>query len=276
MTWLWLSFVACTPELLPEGWGNDGTEPADVDRDGHVADDDCDDGDPAVHPGAAEICDHVDQDCDTAIDEDATDPTTWYDDDDGDGYGDPDHSTLACDAPSDTTIDDSDCDDSDGGVHPGAAEACDGTDQDCDGHTDEGVLTTYYWDDDGDGYGGSDKTTEDCSAPSGYVATSTDCYDQNADVNPGQTSWFEVERGDGSFDYDCDGAETGEDETISTCSLSTSTSPDADAECEGDDGWYIGPPICGDEWWWVSDCELSDYWTTCYPDTWDWIALGCR
>jgi hypothetical protein len=42
-----------------------------------------------------------------------------------------------------------------------------------------------------------------------------DCYDLNPSTYPGQTEWFQVHRGDGSFDYDCDTVQTKEwDDTI--------------------------------------------------------------
>lgn len=70
-----------------------------------------------------------------------------------------------------------------------------------------GTLTTYYRDADGDGYGNPSVTIQSCATtpPSGYVANGSDCYDSNADAHPGQGTYFNVTRGDGSFDYNCDG-----------------------------------------------------------------------
>ena len=104
--------------------------------DGATADGtDCDDADAAISPGAAEVCDGVDQDCDGAVDDDATDAGTWYTDADGDGWGDNATAVLAC-------TDDAlvsaggDCDDADDATHPDAAEDCGaGLDTNCDGFT---------------------------------------------------------------------------------------------------------------------------------------------
>jgi len=113
---------------------------------------DCDDSDPAAHPGAEEICDGgVDNDCDGLIDaeDDSFDPAdtpTWHPDADGDGYGDAEGAgVLSCDDPS--TDDDprvadaTDCDDGDARRNPGSAEVCsDGVDNDCDGDVNETCL----------------------------------------------------------------------------------------------------------------------------------------
>ncbi len=48
-------------------------------------------------------------------------------------------------------------------------------------------------------------------------AEGDDCYDSNSDVHPGQTSYFTVDRGDGSFDYDCSGSEE-KDSGCNSCS----------------------------------------------------------
>ena len=61
-----------------------------------------------------------------------SDPSTWYRDQDGDGFGDPGETVEACEAPPGHTHDDNDCDDGDPDVHPGATEPCGGPDVDCD------------------------------------------------------------------------------------------------------------------------------------------------
>ena len=115
------------------------SEPDDADGDGYTFDVDCDDTDPAVHPDADELCNALDDDCDGHVDEDATDASTWYADDDGDGWGDPDAALQACEQPTDAVADSTDCDDTDADTHPEATEACyDDADNECDGEVDEG------------------------------------------------------------------------------------------------------------------------------------------
>ncbi len=178
--------------------------------------DDCDDSDVAVYPGATETCDNTDEDCDSVVDEDATDLPTWYADDDGDGYGDPGDATVSCSAPSaEHTTDASDCDPTDGSIHPGAPETCDGVDEDCDLSVDEDPTdaTTWYLDADSDGYGVDTSTTDACSLPSGYAPVDGDCDDTAPGVNPGVTEVC----GDG-LDNDCSGGDA-------TCQLSGEQDP---------------------------------------------------
>jgi hypothetical protein len=101
-------------------------KPVDNDGDGYASNQDCDDSDPLINPGATEICDGVDNDCDGVIDEGCSSTCT---DNDGDGYGSP--ADPSC------TYPEEDCDDVLASVNPGAAEVCDnGIDDDCDGAID--------------------------------------------------------------------------------------------------------------------------------------------
>ncbi len=157
---------------------------------------DCDDADPDVAPGLEETCDGKDNDCDGTVDEDVV--GTFYADEDGDGYGNPMVSTSGCDAPQGYVADDTDCNDTDSTVHPGAEEACDGVDNNCDGSVDEDLNQTFYQDGDGDGYGDPGSSVEDCAAPEGYVTDSTDCDDTNAAIYPGAPELCD------GLDNDCD------------------------------------------------------------------------
>ena len=152
---------------------------------GYVLDDtDCDDTDDAVSPDGVEVCDSDDNDCDGTVDEaDAVDAGTWYADSDSDGYGDASTSLVQCDQPSQYVSDDTDCDDAETAVNPGATEVCDTVDNDCDGSTDEADASdalTWYADGDGDGEGDANTSVVSCDQPSGYVSNSTDCDDNDA------------------------------------------------------------------------------------------------
>src|SRR5262249_44171060 len=145
---------------------------------------DCDDTKSSIHPGATEICDGIDQDCDGTADDGLT-FTTYYKDSDGDTYGDSSISTIDCSKPSAYVTASGDSDDTKSSIPPGATAICDGIDQDCDGTADDGLtFSTYYYDSDKDGYGGS-TTTSACSTPSGYVTTGGDCDDTDKAINPG-------------------------------------------------------------------------------------------
>jgi hypothetical protein len=106
-----------------------GSWPAgDGDGDGYEPPEDCDDEDVGAFPGAGEVADGVDNDCDAFAD----DGTEAYDDD-GDTLSEAE----------------GDCDDTRSDVYPGAPETHDDADNDCDDLLDEG---TTGWDDDGDGW----------------------------------------------------------------------------------------------------------------------------
>ncbi len=177
---------------------------------GYVTDDtDCDDSNANVYPGAVEICNGIDDDCDGQIDEGAG-GNTYYADSDGDGFGDMNISMSACIAPSGYVADDTDCDDANANVYPGAVEICNGIDDDCDGQIDEGAVgNNYYADSDGDGFGDMNNSMSACTAPSGYVADNTDCDDADASVYPGA-----LEICDG-IDNDCSGI--ADDSTLCLC-----------------------------------------------------------
>ena len=186
-------------DLDVDGYGDPATTARACSRpDGYVSDSgDCDDDDLSVHPGAAEVCNGIDDDCDGSTDEGVA--GTFYQDADGDGYGDAGATTRACSRPDGYVADGADCNDGDASVHPGAAEVCNGADDDCDGSSDEGVTTTFYRDSDGDGYGDAGVTTRACSRPGGYVANPEDCNDGNASIYPGA-----VEQCRNGIDDDCD------------------------------------------------------------------------
>ncbi|HNI55778.1 MAG TPA: MopE-related protein [Chitinophagales bacterium] len=172
---------------------------ADADGDGYTSDVDCNDADAAINPGATEICNGMDDNCNGDIDEGAG--ATWYADADGDTYGDAASTTVACDMPEGYVADATDCNDADAAVNPGATEVCNGVDDNCDGNIDEGLtFETWYADADGDMYGDAGASVSTCDgAPAGYVADAADCNDADAAVNPGAT---EVCNG---IDDNCDG-----------------------------------------------------------------------
>jgi hypothetical protein len=109
---------------------------------------DCDDADPRVHPAGTETCDGRDNDCNGQVDDPSMfDYDTYFADTDGDTYGDPANTTDACSQPAGYVNDDTDCDDADATVYPGADEdggtgsgVADGVDNDCDGAIDDNLL----------------------------------------------------------------------------------------------------------------------------------------
>ena len=165
---------------------------------------DCDDVESFAHPMMIEFCDGIDNDCNGTIDESGSiGESVFYADSDGDGFGDPNSTTQACNQPSGYTSDSTDCDDGESNTNPNSDEYCDGIDNNCDGAIDENTAVDaplWYADDDNDGYGDVGNTMNACSQPLDYTTDSSDCDDNDDDINPGAV---EICNGE---DDNCDGS----------------------------------------------------------------------
>ncbi len=130
-SWRWYDTSATTHDEYGSPGADNYNCTADADSDGYGADVDCNDSNAAIYPGASELCNGVDDDCDGVIDEGLA-GSTWYADVDGDAYGAAGSTTSACSAPSGYVSDSTDCNDADATVNPAATEVCgDGVDNDC-------------------------------------------------------------------------------------------------------------------------------------------------
>jgi hypothetical protein len=189
-----------------DGFGADTSAVTACDPPGNTvpASGDCDDDNDEIFPGAEEVCNDLDDNCDGSTDgADARGRLQWYRDNDDDGHGDPAASIGACDKPDGYVLSDRDCDDTDPLVSPDGAETCDGRDQDCDDAIDEDAegATAWYLDADGDGWGAdSDTPILACTQPAGAVRDAGDCDDADATFSPRATESC----ADG-VDRNCDG-----------------------------------------------------------------------
>ncbi|MBI5056440.1 MAG: putative metal-binding motif-containing protein [Nitrospirae bacterium] len=144
---------------------------------------DCNDNNAAINPGASEVCDSADNNCNGQMDEGMT--TTYYRDGDGDGYGSAATSVKGCTAPAGYVANNTDCNDSDPIQRPNQ---------------------TWYQDADNDGYSSGNMIVQ-CARPSAYKAASElkaisgDCSDGNAAINPGA-----VDKTCNGIDENCSGA----------------------------------------------------------------------
>jgi hypothetical protein len=126
----------------------------------------------------------------------------------------------------------------------------------------------WFLDLDRDGYGDRNKSRRSSTQPPGYVANSLDCYDENPEAHPGQTRFFTQHRGDGNYDYDCDGRETKREETASGgCKeISILGFP---TRCWADAGWEGATPACGQQGKWLAECEVNTLSCTAVRETRD-------
>ncbi len=197
---------------------------------------DCDDDTADVFPGAPEICDGLDNDCDGDVDDDdsGVQGDEWFVDADGDGHGSDTSIIRACLDPGNgwAPVDD-DCDDTDAAVHAGSDEFCNGIDDDCDGQIDDAdpslVGGQSFWIDvDDDGFGNANYQVAACTAPSGYVANDTDCFDLSAATYPGAPELCD------NLDNDCDGLDDASDPDVAGSGAQTFWL-DSDSDGWGDD-----------------------------------------
>jgi len=119
---------------------------------------------------------------------------------------------------------------------------------------------TGYLDGDGDGYGRStaESVCSGASLASGYVTNGSDCYDSNANARPGQTSYFTVNRGDGSFDYDCNGIQDKEPSLDCTANYLSCSGYILYAGANVTPGFNGSVPSCGSTAAWYGLVELHE------------------
>ncbi len=232
-----LALFALTTGCRPDPVEDSGTDPVDADNDGWFDDEDCDDGDASVYPGASEYCDGLDNDCNELVDDEAVDGLEFYVDEDGDGYGD--ELVLACEIAEGLSELDGDCDDSDVAFHPGAEESncADPTDYNCDG-------SVGYEDADGDGW-----------------AACQECDDGAAEVNPAADEICDEQ------DNDCDGA-IDEDSAVDASHWYI----DADSDSYGNPNEAFARDACEQPEGYVADnTDCDDLDASINPDT-PWYA----
>jgi len=181
----------------------------DADLDGYRNDeDDCDDSDASVFPGATEVCDDVDQDCNGDLVE------SW---DDTDGDGMPDCADL--DDDDDGDPDTTDCEPLDPSIYAGAPETCDAVDSDCDGS---------IVDEDPDSDGDLEPDCVDLDDDDDGEPDDSDCDPLDASVYPGAPEACDA------VDSDCDGSLVDEFDDLDGDLDPDCTDPDDDGDGDPD------------------------------------------
>ena len=222
-------------------------------------------------PSATELCNSIDDDCDGQTDPTGTSGCQFfYPDVDKDTYGAQVSAMCLCAASATYAVTKTgDCNDNDGAVNPGKVEVCDGKDNNCNSNIDEGVLITYYKDQDGDKFGGV-TSAQACTAPTGFAAASGDCNDFNKAIYPTALEACN------DLDDDCDSLI---DEGVVTQAIYKDNDGDKFAtlgassmqKCNVPVGWTIAKDINADgksDW----DCDDTDI--TTYPGAMDTCGDG--
>lgn len=213
---------------------------------------DCNDASPVVFPGATESCNGLDDDCDGVVDEqNAAGCTLYFKDADGDGFGSAPAQCRCGPGGGYTASTSNDCDDNNASAHPGAAETCNGFDDNCDGVVDPvGATgcTPKYADQDQDGWGTTQVQCV-CGSPFPFTASQAgDCCDFDANAKPGpvygSVVYYAAPNACGSWDYNCNGVLDKEFPSYGSCSGYLS--------CQAVQGWV--KPLVGGA---IPDCGVT-------------------
>lgn len=178
----------------------------DQDQDGAFEQDDCNDLNASIYPGAPEICDGIDNNCNGLIDE-GIPIMVYFVDADGDGFGNPAFplDTCALAPPAGYANNGADCDDTNASVNPMDSENCSPSSDNCGPNQ---VITRFFKDEDEDNFGNPAVFMDTClmAPPMGYVTNDLDCNDENPNINPAADEICD------GIDNNCDGQE---DESLS-------------------------------------------------------------